>query len=148
MGSGRAAMTDDLENIRRLKKKLRENLVKCADDPGVDPVHDTRTGTRRLQATLEDLLREIPIGDAGEPVRSAVTATMRLLKKIRREAGPVRDLDVHRKLMEKLTKRALNPTAGGMGENGQTALSGKPDVIETPEASLRTTGLEQQADDL
>ena len=141
-------MTDDLENIRRLKKKLRENLVKCADDPGVDAVHDTRTGTRRLQATLEDLLREIPIGDAGEPMRSAVTAAMRLLKKIRREAGPVRDLDVHRKLVEKLTKRAVNPVAEGMDEKGDATRLGKPDVLETPEAELRTTNVEQQADDL
>jgi CHAD domain-containing protein len=148
MGSGRAAMTHDLENVRRLKKKLRENLVKCADNPGVDPVHDTRTGTRRLQATLEDLLREIPIGDAGEPVRGAVTATMRLLKRIRHEAGPVRDLDVHRKLVEKLTRRALNPHAAGTDEKGEPTRLGKPDVLETPEAGLRTTNVEQQADDL
>ncbi len=148
MGSGRAAMTHDLENVRRLKKKLRENLVKCADYPGVDPVHDTRTGTRRLQATLEDLLREIPIGDAGEPVRGAVTATMRLLKRIRHEAGPVRDLDVHRKLVEKLTRRALNPHAAGTDEKGEPTRLGKPDVLESPEAGLRTTNVEQQADDL
>lgn len=148
MRSGRAAMTHDLENVRRLKKKLRENLVKCADYPGVDPVHDTRTGTRRLQATLEDLLREIPIGDAGEPVRGAVTATMRLLKRIRHEAGPVRDLDVHRKLVEKLTRRALNPHAAGTDEKGEPTRLGKPDVLETPEAGLRTTNVEQQADDL
>jgi CHAD domain-containing protein len=142
MGSGRAAMTHDLENVRRLKKKLRENLVKCADDPGVDPVHDMRTGTRRMQATLEDMLREVPNGDAGEPMRGALIGTMRLLKKIRREAGPVRDLDVHRKLLEKLTKRALIPNAEGMEEKG------KPDVIETPEMGLGITNVEQQTEDL
>jgi CHAD domain-containing protein len=141
-------MTDDLENVRRLKKKLRENLVKCTDNPGVDPVHDTRTGTRRLQATLEDLLREIPTGDAGEPMRGAVTATMRLLKKIRREAGPVRDLDVHRKLVEKLMRRAVNPNADGMDEKGDATRLGKPDVLEAPEAGLRTTDVELQADSL
>ena len=146
MGSGRAAMSHDLENVRRLKKKLRENLVKCAHDPGVDPVHDTRTGTRRLQATLEDLLREVPAGDAGEPVRGTVTATMRLLKKIRREAGPVRDLDVHRKLVEKLTRGAPNP--GAEGKDEREPQSGEPDVLESPEVMLRTTGVEQQADDL
>ena len=102
-------MTRDLENVRRLAGKLRENLVKWGHDPGIDPVHDTRTGTRRLQATLEDQLRHLPPGDAGEPVREAATAAMKLLKKIRHAAGPVRDLDVHRKLLEKLTKKALNP---------------------------------------
>jgi CHAD domain-containing protein len=129
-------MIHDLENVRRLGKKLRENLVKCAEDPDVDPVHDTRTGTRRLQATLEDLVRGIPEGDE-DPVRAAVTAMMKLLKKIRHEAGPVRDLDVHRKLLEKLTRRAV----GVEGDEGA-------DPLETPETELRPTAIEQQADDL
>jgi CHAD domain-containing protein len=124
-------MIHDLENVRRLGNKLRGNLGKCAVDPDVDPVHDTRTGTRRLQATLEDLVRGIPEGD--DPVRAAAIATMKLLKKIRREAGPVRDLDVHRKLLEKLTRRAV-------GDDG--------DMLETPVTGLRPTPVEQQADDL
>ena len=106
-------MNHDLENVRRLAAKLRENLAKCAADPDVDPVHDTRTGTRRLQATLEDLVRESQEGEPGEPVRAAATATMKVLKKIRREAGPVRDLDVHRKLLEKLVQRAVQPYGTG-----------------------------------
>ncbi len=57
-------MTGDLQTIRKLAAALRENLVKCADDPDVDPVHDTRTGTRRLQATLENVVRELPEGAA------------------------------------------------------------------------------------
>jgi CHAD domain-containing protein len=144
-------MNHDAENVRRLAKKLRENLMQCADDPDVDPVHDTRTGTRRLQATLEDRVREIPAGDAADPVRDAATATMKLLKKIRHEAGPVRDLDVHRKLLEKLTKRALNPGGEKNGEDSgksEVAPLTRPDILETPEAGLRTTGIEQQADDL
>ncbi len=67
-------MNHDLKNVRRLAAKLRENLQKCADDPGVDPVHDTRTGTRRLQATLEDLVRQCPAGEPGAPVRAAALA--------------------------------------------------------------------------
>jgi CHAD domain-containing protein len=129
-------MIHDLENVRRLGKKLRENLAKCAEDPDVDPVHDTRTGTRRLQATLEDLVRGIPEGDE-DPVRAAVTAMMKLLKKIRHEAGPVRDLDVHRKLLEKLARRAV-------GVEGDE----RADVLESPETELRPTVVEQQADDL
>jgi CHAD domain-containing protein len=144
-------MTHDLENVGRLRKKLRENLVKCADDPDVDPVHDTRTGTRRLQATLEHMVREIPASDAADPVRDAATATMKLLKKIRHEAGPVRDLDVHRNLVEKLTKRAVHPRAKEKGkDSGKSEAAGltRPDVLETTEAGLRTTSIEQQADDL
>ena len=105
-------MIHDPENVRRLAKKVHENLAKCALDPEVDPVHDTRTGTRRLQATLEDLVREIPEGEGDDPVRAAATATMKLLKRIRHEAGPVRDLDVHRELLEKLVKRAVSRKPG------------------------------------
>ena len=144
-------MNQDLENVGRLAGKLRENLTKCAEDPEVDPVHDTRTGTRRLQATLEDLVRNLPAGEAGEPLREAATATMKMLKRIRREAGPVRDLDVHRKLLEKLVERAARRDAAKSGEEPAAAI-GEADVLETPGAALRagphTRGLEQEADDL
>lgn len=146
-------MTYDLENLRRLAKKLRENLMKCAADPNVDPVHDTRTGTRRLQATLEDIVRETPDGEVGEPVRSAATAAMKLLKKIRREAGPVRDLDVHRELLEELTERAADSEAmkdedKAESQPGKTAAMGIPGSIETLEAERPMTSIERQADDL
>jgi CHAD domain-containing protein len=138
-------MTDDLQNVRRLAATLRENLVKCADDPNVDAVHDTRTGTRRLQATLEDLVRETP---DGEPLQSAATAAMRLLKKIRHEAGPVRDLDVHRKLVEKLIRQALDPAGAQTEKQDGEAAAVTLDALETHEAGLRMTGVGQQASDL
>ena len=136
-------MIHDPENVRRLAKKLHENLAKCAVDPEVDPVHDTRTGTRRLQATLEDLVREIPEGEGDDPVRAAATATMKLLKRIRHEAGPVRDLDVHRELLEKLVKRAVEPEAGAAEVESPVGIEGA--AMEVPRA---TAGFEQQADDL
>jgi CHAD domain-containing protein len=142
-------------NIRRLAAELRENLVKCAADPGVDPVHDTRTGTRRLQATLENLVRETPEGDAGAVVRDAAAALMRQLKKIRRAAGTVRDLDVHRKLLQKLTQRAhklATKIERGAGREAQSESpqSGPPktDLLESPEAGLRISGVARHADDL
>jgi CHAD domain-containing protein len=140
-------MTDDLQAIGKLAAALRENLAKCADDPDVDPVHDTRTGTRRLQATLENVVRELPEGAAGEPVRAAAEAMMRLLKRIRHEAGPVRDLDVHRKLLEKLTKRAVRPESDADGKE-PVLTPGQPDILESPKAGLRATSVEQQAEDL
>ncbi len=77
---------------------------------------------------------------------------MKILKKIRREAGPVRDLDVHRKLLEKLVRRAIEPCGDekdkkAVAEPEQPMIAG-PDALETPEAGLRLSGLEQQADDL
>jgi CHAD domain-containing protein len=145
--------SNDLENVRRLRKKLRENLARCADDPDVDPVHDTRTGTRRLQATLEDLVRETSPGTSKEgpgeeSVREAATAAMKVLKKIRREAGPVRDLDVHRELLEKLTQRAqvkvVEEAQAPEGQNAADAQVG----FEISGLAPHPTALEQQAEHL
>lgn len=148
-------MADDRGNIRKLADALRENLARCAKDPDVDRVHDTRTGTRRLQATLETLVRDLPPGvedEAVERTRAAATALMRTLKKIRRAAGPVRDLDVHRKLVGKLAKRALGEKDEKQdepgAEQGRASLTDEPDALETPAAGLRLEGLAGQADDL
>ncbi|HEX3986619.1 MAG TPA: CHAD domain-containing protein [Acidobacteriaceae bacterium] len=143
-------MTDDVQAIRRLAAALRENLGKCAVQPDVDPVHDTRTGTRRLQATLESMVRALPDGAEGEPVRASADAMMRLLKRIRREAGPVRDLDVHRRLLEKLVKRAPRPGGEETKRNQESRrrFPEQPDIVERPEAGLRVTDVEQEADDL
>ena len=145
-------MSGEMESVRRLAGALRENLVKCAADPDVDAVHDTRTGTRRLQALLENLVREMPAGEAGERVRDAAKALMRQLKRIRRTAGTVRDLDVHRKLLEKLAAKALGEK--DESEKEEPAAGNEPprlgalDVLETPEAGLRMTPLHKHADDL
>jgi len=146
-------MNGELDDIRKLAQKLRENLAKCASDPEADAVHDTRTGTRRLQATLENVVRETPAGAGGEAVREAAQGLLRQLKRIRRAAGAVRDLDVHRKLVEKLAERALKQTGSGeKPEKGAEATQGKapvePNLLEMPEVQLRTGGIAQQADDL
>ncbi|HKO11358.1 MAG TPA: CHAD domain-containing protein, partial [Acidobacteriaceae bacterium] len=62
----------------------------------------------------------------------------------------------HRKLLDKLTKHALGQKTKkeqreGSPDGTQPAfpgLSDQPDLLERPEAGLRTTGLEQQSDDL
>jgi CHAD domain-containing protein len=71
-------------------------VAQCADDVDPDAVHRLRTGSRRLQAMLEATLREHP----GLALQEPAQAWLRQLKRIRRAAGPVRDLDVHRKLLE------------------------------------------------
>jgi CHAD domain-containing protein len=144
-------MGNEREDIRKLANALRGSLAKCAGDPDVDAVHDTRTGTRRLQATLENLVRETPEGANGDAVRDAANALMRQLKRIRRAAGAVRDLDVHRKLLERLAERALsanNQTNGEGGGDSRAQASGPPDILEAPEARLRSGGIAKQADDL
>jgi CHAD domain-containing protein len=71
----------------------------CVRDADSGAVHRVRTSSRRLQAMLEAMLREAPamvVRQVAQPAQ----AMLRPLKQIRRAAGPVRDLDVHRKLLE------------------------------------------------
>lgn len=89
------------DHLQKITATLRGNLEKCASDPGIDPVHDVRTGTRRLQAMVEAILRER--GDDNS-LQQTADEWLTALKKMRRAAAPVRDLDVHRELLQKLVK--------------------------------------------
>lgn len=71
-------------------------VAQCAQDAEPEAVHRVRTGSRRLQAMIEATLRENPSSALQQPAR----AWLRQLKQVRRAAAPVRDLDVHRKLLE------------------------------------------------
>jgi CHAD domain-containing protein len=118
-------------HLGELVAKLRENLELCipgkeTPEPSVDAIHDVRTGTRRIEAQLDALLRDEP----EESVAGAIAAWQRLLKKIRRAAAPARDLDVHRKILEKLVKR--------------DAPEGEGEAQDDP----RAVAVHQQADDL
>ena len=74
-------------------------VAQCVVEAEPDAVHHLRTGSRRLQAMLEAALRE---GDsAANLLQQSAEAWLRPLKQTRRAAGPVRDLDVHRKLLER-----------------------------------------------
>jgi CHAD domain-containing protein len=121
-------MTTNLPHLRVLTAKLRENLAKCAQNADVDAVHDTRTGTRRIEAMLETLLR-VQTPAEGDDLYKAVHSLMRLLKKIRRAAAPVRDLDVHRRLLEKL---APKPPAQKAGEPQSAAPEPSPESSPAP----------------
>jgi CHAD domain-containing protein len=140
----------DSRHIREQAAALRENLARCAGDPDVDPVHDTRTGTRRLQATIENLVRAVPEDGAGATLRDAAAATMGILKRIRRAAGPVRDMDVHRKLLGKLEKRTTDARkARDQPEDvAVRKADGGTETLENPQAGMRRTDREQQADAL
>ena len=92
------------EHLRKLTDTLKKNLAKCAHDPDEDAVHDTRTGTRRIEATLEAALRDAGLesSDGQGGISQAARSWERLLKTIRRAAAPVRDLDVQRKILKSL----------------------------------------------
>jgi CHAD domain-containing protein len=91
-------------HLRQLTDALKATLTRCADDPDVEAVHDTRTGTRRIEAALEAAVRNagVQVGEAEDLRADATRRWERLLKRVRRAAAPVRDLDVQRKLLKKL----------------------------------------------
>lgn len=75
---------------------LEAAISVCLADPDHKPVHKLRTETRRVEALLV-LLGLV----AGLPEHRKEAAQMlRALSKLRRAAGTVRDLDVHRKMLE------------------------------------------------
>ena len=81
---------------------MREQLDACrkhGEAPKVEAVHHLRTGTRRVEATLETLAREAGARGLGKAAEEARQRWLRQLKKVRRASGTVRDLDVHRELL-------------------------------------------------
>jgi CHAD domain-containing protein len=166
-------MDAQITHLRQLTATFKENLERCAKDASVDAVHDVRTGTRRLEAQLDTILRAArPIPRANQPTASTPPADpppspledtaerwLRLLKRIRRAAAPVRDLDVHRKLLEKLAGKrtetdtpapAPSPTAG---EPIPQLDANQTPPAEAPAAELSIDEqlaalIERQADDL
>jgi CHAD domain-containing protein len=91
-----------LQHLRVVADEMREEVDACrkhGDAPKVEAVHHLRTGTRRVEATLETLARETGARGLGKTTEEARQRWLRQLKKIRRAAGAVRDLDVHRELL-------------------------------------------------
>ncbi|GGG94730.1 hypothetical protein GCM10011586_07100 [Silvibacterium dinghuense] len=87
----------------------------CAQEsePKVEAVHQVRTGTRRIEALLEALWAAMarrpaecePAAGAQERYEEMFGRWRALLRKVRQAAAPVRDLDVHRKLLGGLIER-------------------------------------------
>ena len=94
--TSRARTSDPTDHLTEIAEAFNSAIARCVQDADPDAVHRVRTGSRRLQAMLEATLRE----SAGPALQPAVKAWLRPLKQIRRAAGEVRDLDVHRKLLE------------------------------------------------
>jgi CHAD domain-containing protein len=99
---GASAVHDPRTHLTALADAFNAAMAQCVEDADADAVHRVRTGSRRLQAMLEAMLRENETFALDHPARP----WLRQLKQIRRAAGPVRDLDVHRKLLENLVGKA------------------------------------------
>jgi CHAD domain-containing protein len=123
-----------LEHLRKVAGDMREEVDACRRDkpPKVAAVHHLRTGTRRVEAALETLAREAGARGLGELTEKARQRWLRQLKKVRRAAGTVRDLDVHRELLEENF-----PVASNAGNNGPVDAGGqKPSPITAQAVAL------------
>lgn len=86
-----------VQALRETALLLGASIRACLDHPGKEPVHHLRTTTRRLEA-LFALLAMLP---SLPPHREQADKAQRLLKRLRRAAAQVRDMDVQRDLVEK-----------------------------------------------
>lgn len=73
------------KRCRAVFEKLEDDLVKLRSKPRAESVHRFRTGTRRLQILLNELSPKL---------RRNEKRLLKLLGRIRKRAGKVRDLDV------------------------------------------------------
>jgi CHAD domain-containing protein len=92
-----------------LRQKLRDGwdeLSKAIDDCSAEAseraVHHARTRSRRMEALVGAVLATH--GGDNKELAEAGESLLRRLKKIRREAGVLRDLDIHVKSLELLTR--------------------------------------------
>jgi CHAD domain-containing protein len=96
--TARVRLPSSPKGIPGLADAFNAAVAQAAEDADPAAVHRVRTGSRRVQATLEAMLREG--GPATDTLQRPARAWLRELKQIRRAAGAVRDLDVQRKLLE------------------------------------------------
>jgi CHAD domain-containing protein len=113
---------DRLAHLRPIADTVNAAVAQCVQDADPEAVHRARTGSRRLQATVEAMLRETGAGRNAwqRPAR----AWLQQLRRVRRAAGPIRDLDVHRKLLESwIEKRAPKQDTTNVDGQGPAAAS-------------------------
>jgi CHAD domain-containing protein len=79
--------------MQPVREAFEAAMEQCVAGAEPEAVHRVRTGSRRLQAMIESTT-------PAEAFGKLTKARLRQLKRIRRAAGPVRDLDVQRKLLE------------------------------------------------
>jgi len=86
-------MTADQKTIHSLVSKVNRQLTKLAAKPDANGVHRFRTGARRMEALLTELVAKPGRNDK---------KLLKLLGRLRKKAGRVRDLDVQISLLRGL----------------------------------------------
>src|SRR5436190_5997340 len=85
MAGRRKPMPLDVDRLQKPVRKLRKFMKKTPRRPTPDEVHDLRTNTRRVEASMEAL--SLDSKREGERL-------LKDLARVRRRAGKVRDMDV------------------------------------------------------
>lgn len=78
--------------------ELSTAIEDCSEGASEEAVHHLRTRSRRLEALAGALLTTH--GEGNDELASAGRSLLRRLKRVRRRAGSVRDLDIYLKLLE------------------------------------------------
>ena len=140
MVTKRSASVNPIETLREHSTSLQAAITLALADPTAEPVHRLRTSTRRIEAQMEllELLPELP--EHRKPAKKA----RRLLKKLRRAAGAVRDFDVQRKLLEQMEEQSASKKLGEAAHELRRTLKRKRaaeaeellDVLKTEQRKL------------
>jgi CHAD domain-containing protein len=152
---------DPLGHLRTVADALNKEVADAKQNAEVEVVHKLRTGTRRVEATLETILRaRQDRTSADQALRDSAEAWLAQLKKLRRAAGEVRDLDVHREIVadeflkpqktsRKRSANAAQKATAGASETAPPASTAGPGEAdsrlgaEAPDASPDAGAAEQ-----
>jgi CHAD domain-containing protein len=125
-----------IQTLREQITNLEAAITVCLADPGPKAVHKLRTTTRRVEAqlTLLSLIPDLP------PRRKPEKEARRLLKKLRRAAGNIRDLDVQIDLIEQKatasTKEASTQLSEGLKRQRTQAETDLLHILNKHQAKL------------
>ena len=106
------SMPFDQKLSRRSFDKLKRHLSKLRESSAPESVHRFRTYSRRVEVLLDEL---------GSELSGNEKKLLKLLAKLRKKAGKVRDLDVQTELLRNLK----SPQAAGHKAQLQRFLSGE-----------------------
>ncbi|HEY6413295.1 MAG TPA: CHAD domain-containing protein [Edaphobacter sp.] len=128
-----------IQTLRDQITNLEAAITVCLADPGPKAVHKLRTTTRRVEAqlTLLDLLSDLP------PHQKTEKKARRILKKLRRAAGNIRDFDVQIHLIEAktsaTTKEASDHLTKTLADQRTQAEADLTDILNKHQAKLTRT---------
>jgi CHAD domain-containing protein len=122
-------MSIDAKRSQDVFQKLERDLVKLSSKPRADNVHGFRTATRRLQILL---------GELSPKLDRSQKKLLKLLGRIRKRAGKVRDLDVQLTALRSL-KVPREPRRKSQLVNHLIELRGKQEKKLQKELTKETT---------